>query len=112
MSEVAQLLSIYTAFEVGAGVDAGCSVALKIDLITPPLTALASEKVIETDFVQRRSRRKRASLAAEIAVGAIGVLDQHHGIPLHQVCDTSLNFSTARQGGLLLNGDGIDIRRV
>jgi hypothetical protein len=112
MSEVAQLLSIKTAFEVGAGVDAGCRAALKIDLITPPLAALASEKVIETDFVQRRRRRERVNLAPEVAVGAVGMLDQHHGIPPHQVCDTSLNFSAARQGGLLLDGDGIEIRGV
>ena len=56
MAEIAELVLCKAPLQIGAGVNAGRSVPLKIDQIAGLLAVAAMKEVIETDFEQCRER--------------------------------------------------------
>ena len=52
MAKVLELLAAKVPFEEGSGVDTGRSVTLEIDLIGAIWMVLATEEVVEADFIK------------------------------------------------------------
>jgi hypothetical protein len=111
-AEVIELRFREAALEEGAGVDAGCAVALVVDLVAHALGILAAEEVVEADLVEARGRGERGQVPADAGRGLVG--PQHHGrrVPAHHAADAQLHRLVARERRFLLRADGVDVARL
>src|SRR6266436_6340515 len=86
--------------------------ALKVDLITALSRPFTADEMIQRHFVQGRRRGVRRDMSPDIAIFTVGTYYHRHGVPAHDAFNAPLDFATPRKEGLLVSGDGIDIRRV
>ena len=98
MTEVLQMLFAQPAFEKRAGVNAGRSVALKVDKVTGQFAGRrvlvgAAEEVVVAHLHQGRERSIGGQMAADIRVILVG--PHHHGerIPARQTFDAPFDLA-------------------
>ncbi len=106
------MLRVEASLEVGPGVDAGCGVALEVDVVAAPVAILAPEEVVEADLVEQCGRRIARKMTADAIGAAVGASDHEHGVPAHDAADARLELLVARVVGLLLGRDGVDVGRA
>jgi len=109
LAEVVEVLLRQAPLQEGPGVDAGRSVALEEDLVARAAVVLAAEEVVETHLVQRCGAGIGGEVATQSRVGAVRSKDHGHRIPTDEPPDTPLDLLIAREEGLLLRADGIDV---
>ena len=83
------------AFQEGAGVDAGRSMALEIDEIAGLVAVSGVEEMIEADFEQRGQRRIGRDVAADSGIFLVLPMHHRHGIPANQALDAALHRAVA-----------------
>src|SRR5260370_40789213 len=84
VAEVAEIGIVEPTFHVRAGVDAGRSVALKVNLIAAAGRIGASEEVVEADFVKSCGRGVSGDVSADAVVVLIGPDDHRHRVPANE----------------------------
>src|SRR5713101_5866203 len=99
-------------FEERTGIDAGCSMALKINRVSLELIRACAEEVIESDFEQRRCRGIRGDVTADVVLHSIRAHHHREGVPANQTLDTSLEFLISGKWRLLVDCDRVRVRRV
>ena len=109
VAEVVQLLFGQSAFEKGAGVDAGRCVALEIDKVAGLIAVTAAEEMVEPDLEQGRQRRIGRDVAADAVVVLILVRHHRHGVPARQALDAALQRTVAGIGHFLIHSDRVDV---
>ena len=98
--------------EEGAGVDAGRRVALEEDLVAAAGVVLAAEEVVEAHLVQGRRRGVGRHVPADAREAHVRAQDHRHGVPADQPADAALQLLVAREPGLLLRADRVDVARL
>ncbi len=107
--EVVELVDAQTPLEERAGVDARRGVALVEDLVARTAGVLAPEEVVEADLVEGRRRGIGREVAADPGELVVGPQDHRHRVPADQPADAPLHRLVARERGLLLRADGVDV---
>ena len=92
-----------TAFEEGAGIDAGRGVALEINQVAGLVAVAAVEEMVEPDLEQRRQRRIGRDVAADAVVVFVLVRHHGHGVPADQALDAALQRAVAGIGHFLIH---------
>src|SRR4051794_29277395 len=96
-------------FQEGAAVDAGCGVALEVDLVAQAGgEVLAPEEVVEADLVERRGRGVGGDVAADPEV-LVGPADHDRGVPADVGADPALDVLVAGEPWLPLRRNGVDV---
>jgi hypothetical protein len=110
---VIELVLGQAALEERPRVDPGRGVALVEDLVAAAAglteTVLAAEEVVEADLVERRAARVRRQVPAEAAELVVAAQDHRHGVPADDPADAELELLVAREEGLLLRADRVDV---
>src|SRR5258708_25125562 len=83
-------------FEIGAGINAGCRVSLKIDNIAVAAFGGGSKKMIERNFVQRRGRGERGNMPADSFLNLVRPDHHRERVPAHQTLNPALHLLAAR----------------
>ena len=109
-AEAVHLLFPDAALEEGPSVDAGRGVALEKDLVAGSAIVLAPEEVVEAGLIQRCGGRVRREVAAEAFGGRVGPQDHDRSVPAEVCAHPPLQGGVSRDRGLLLGGDGVDVR--
>ena len=112
MAEVLEALFGEAAFEEGARVDAGRSVALEVYDIAGLVAIGGVEEMIESDLEQGSQGGIGGNMAADAGVVLVLVHHHGHGIPADQALDAALHGAVAWIGDLIFGTNGIDVRRV
>ena len=68
--------------------------------------------MVEGDLVERGAGREGGDVAAQAVVPPVGVHHHRHGVPPDVTLDAHFRFPIAGEGGLLREGDGVDVRRA
>ena len=110
-AEVVEVVLGEPAFEEGSGVDAGCGVALVVDVVAGAAVVLAAEEVVEADLVQRRRTGERREVTADAVGGLVGPHDHHRSVPADEGPDPTLDVLVAGEPRFLLARDRVDVRR-
>src|SRR6202167_1548325 len=76
-AKVLQLLLGDSAFEIGAGVNSGGGVSLKVDQVAISALVLRVEKMVERDFIKSCSRGESRDMPADAFLKLVGA--HHHG---------------------------------
>ena len=88
---------------------------LKENLIAGLRFVLRFEKVIETDFKQRRRRSVSGKMSAHAAARRIddfvGANHHRHRVVAHQAFDATFQLAVARKLDLFRHMNGVDVRR-
>ena len=108
-AEPVELLLGEPPLEERARVDARRRVALVEDLVAEAAVALAPEEVVEADVVEAGGRRERREVPAEGVEPVVRPVDHRHRVPADVGADPPLEELVAREPGLLLAGDGVDV---
>ena len=111
LAEVVELVLGQPALEEGAGVDARRGVALEEDLVAHARGVLAAEEVVEADFVEAGRAGVGGEVATDARRAAVGAQDHRHGVPADHPPDAVLHLLVARELGLLLRRDRVDVAR-
>ncbi len=96
------------ALEEGAGVDAGGGVALDEDLVARLPVVLAAEEVVEADLVERSCGRVGGDVAADVGP-RVGPVHHDGRVPPDVGADAALDVLVAREPGLALGRDRVDV---
>ena len=107
--EVVQVLLGQPALEERAGVDARRRVTLEEDLVATARVVLALEEVVEAHLVQARRGGVRREVPADAREAAVRPEDHRHRVPADQAPDPALQLLVAREVGLLLRADRVDV---
>jgi hypothetical protein len=110
-AEAVELLFGEAAFEVGAGVDARCGVALEVHLVAELAVVLAAEEMVEAHLVERGGRRERRQVATDAFAARVGPGHHHRGVPADEGADAPLDELVAREPRLGVARDGVDVGR-
>src|SRR5690606_1157798 len=111
-AEVQQLLFGDAAFEVGARVDAGRGVALDVQQVAAVVFGRGVPEVVEAGAQHRRQRGERGDVAAQVAVGAVGLDHHRHRVPAHPRAQALFVFEVARAVHVQVGRDGVDVSGV
>ncbi len=111
-AEVFEFFRGETAFEKGAGIDAGCGVALKVNRVALELLTASAEKMVEADFIERRGGSVGRNVATDVVLHAVGAHDHGDGVPTNEALDAALKFLIARKWRFEPGRNRIDVRRV
>ena len=97
------------ALEEGAGVDARGGVALEVDLVAHARReVLAAEEVVEAHLVERGRRGVGGDVPAD-ADRLVRPRDHDRGVPADVGADAALDVLVAREPGLALGRDAVDV---
>ena len=108
-TEPVELLLGEPSLEERTCIDAGRRVALVVDLIAEATVALAPEEVIEADVVEPGRRREGREVPAQGVEPVVRPVDHRHRVPADVGTDPPLEDLVAREPGLLLAGNGVDV---
>ncbi len=111
-AEVPEAIGTDPPFDEGARVNARRRVPLEVDDVAVVVRALALEKVIEADLVERRGRRIGRNVPADPLIQLVGAHDHRQRIPADQALDAPFDLTAARKGRLLRRRNGIDVGGV
>ena len=109
LAEAPELLGGEALHQVGAGVDAGCGVALDVELVAAAGVVLAAEEVVVADLVEAGGRGVRRDVAADLEALAVGGGDHDGGVPPDQAAYLTLHLLVAGEPRLALRRDGVDV---
>src|SRR5262249_25032988 len=110
LAEILKMLLVQSAFEKCARINSRSSVALEINHVPDKIISPSAKEMVKGDFVKCRCGRVGGNVAAEAAMGAVGIDDHGHGVPPHITLEAALHFPIAWERRLLLDRDGIDVR--
>ena len=111
-AEVVEVLLVEPPLEEGPGVDAGCGMALEVDVVAGLPVVLAPEEVVEARPRRGWPSEAKVERWPPMPVGVLVGPDDHHGrVPADVGADAPLDVLVAREPGLLLGRDGVDVRR-
>ena len=110
--EVFQLVRADAPFDKRARINSRRSVALKINRVALEFFGAPAEKMVKTDFVQRRCRGISRNMSADVVLNAVRA--HHHGqrVPANQALDAALEFLVSRKQRLQARRNAVGIRRV
>ncbi len=108
-AKVFELSRTESAFEIGAGVDSRRRVTLKINQISAAVGVRATEEVIETDFVEGRSRGIGRNVTADAVLLLVGAHDHGHRIPADQAFDAAFDLTASRKRRLPPDRNRVDV---
>ena len=83
--------------------------ALEEDLVTRLAVRLASEEMVEPDFVKSRRGREGGQVAADAISHVVSPYDHDGGVPAHVRPDPALGLLVARERGFLVGRDRVDV---
>jgi hypothetical protein len=107
--EVVEVALAQPSLEEGPRVDAGCGVALEVDLVAAHAVARPLEEVVEADLVQARGARIRRQVPADALVLRVRAQDHGQRVPSDHAPDAELHRLVAGEVGLLLGADRVDV---
>ncbi len=108
-AEAVQVVLREPALEERPGVDARRRVTLEVDLVAAARVVLAAEEVVEAHLVQAGRRGVGREVTAEPGEPVVRPQDHRHGVPADQPPDAPLQRLVAREPGLLLGADRVDV---
>src|SRR5262249_52012216 len=100
------------AFQKRTPINAGRSVALKVDKVTRLAFVSGVKEVVETDFEQRGQGGIGRDVPADALILLILAVDHRHRVPANEALDAALEGAIAGDGDLLFHRDRIEIRGV
>ena len=109
--EIVEVHLAQPTFDEGPGVDAGRGMALEVHLVPGRPVVLAPEEVVEPHLVERGRTGVGGQVAADGLGPDVGPHHHHRGVPPDVGPDPSLEVLVAREVGLLVGGDGVDVGR-
>jgi hypothetical protein len=109
LAEPVELVFGQPALHEGPRVYAGRGVALEVDLVAATLGAVAAEEVVESDLVQRRGRGVGGDVPADPDPGPLRPVHHDRGVPADVGADAPFDLLIAREPGLQLGRDGVDV---
>jgi hypothetical protein len=112
LTKINQVLLIQSSFQKRARINAGRSVALKINLIRPVGMIGTVEEMVEGDFIQSRRRSVSRNMAAGCALIFVGTHHHRHRVPADNGADAPLDLLIARIRRLRAARNSVDVRRV
>ena len=108
LAEVEQLPLAQAPFQKSSRIDARRGMALEEDLVATAGVILASEEVIEADFVETRGRLIGGDVAADLKAWPVGIRHHDCGIPSDVAAHLSLDVFIPGEPRLLTRRDGVD----
>ncbi|MDH6591920.1 hypothetical protein M2165_001809 [Variovorax sp. TBS-050B] len=111
LAVVLQVLFTEAAFEEGARIDARGAVRLEEYEVAPMRGAARMEEVVEAGLEQVGRARIARDVAAEFAVGLVGLGHHRERIPAHQRGELFLDRQVAGKGRLVFHRDRVDVGR-
>ena len=112
LAELVQAVGLEAALDITAGVDAGRGVSLEVDQVAAGGVVLSAEEVVEADLVEGGGGGVGGDVSADAVVVLVGLDDHRHGVPADDGFDAALDVEVAGIGGLALDGDRVDVRRL
>jgi hypothetical protein len=113
LAEIEHLLLGDAPFEVGAGIDAGCAVALDVEQVAAVAFALGMPEVVEARGQHVSERREARDVPAEVAavlwMQPVRLDDQRHRVPAHVGAQAPLKLEVARAMHLVERLDRVDV---
>ena len=110
LAEILEAGFIESAFEKRTSVHAGAGVTLEEDDVAGETIGATAEEVVEADLVQRGGGGVSADVPAD--VGVLVRLEHHgHGVPSNEALDAAFDLAVAGEGGLVVGGNRVDVRR-
>jgi hypothetical protein len=109
LTEAVELVLGQAALDVRAGVHARGRVALEEDLVAAAGVVRPAEEVVEAHFVQRRRGGVAGDVAADGDARALRAMHHDRGVPADDLADALLEGLVARERGLALRRDGVDV---
>ncbi len=103
---------VQPALEEGAGVHAGRGVALEVDQVAAAAVVLPAEEVVEANLIEAGGGGVTGQVAAETREVLVRAGDHRGRVPADQTPDAALHTLVAREGGLLLRTDRVDVARL
>src|SRR5690606_2067981 len=110
LSEQVEVLLVEPALQEGPGVEAGGGVTLEVDVVAATGCAASPEEVVEADLVEGGGRGEGREMAPDPLDVVVGLGDHHRGVPSDVPADAALDVAVTRELGLVLQGDGVDVR--
>ena len=111
-AEILQLLLAQAPLEIGARVGARRGMALHEHHVGTVGMVRALPEVVVADLVHDRRGLKRRDVATRLGGLAVGPHDHRGGVPAQRAQDLAFEFEIARVSRLLLDRNGVDVRRV
>ncbi len=109
LAETVELILGQAPLEEGARVDAGGGVPLDEDLVAAVRVVEAPEEVVEPDLVEGGRRRVGGDVAADADAGALRAVHRDGRVPADPAAIAALELLIARELGLVLRSDGVDV---
>ena len=107
-----QLIGRQPPLNVAAGIDSGRRMALEVDHVAAAGVVLTAEEVIEANLVQRRRRGVGRNVPADAVIVLVRFDNHRHRVPANDRLDPPFDIKIAGIGWLLLDGNGVDVRRL
>src|SRR5690606_17776178 len=97
------------ALEEGARVHAGGGVALVEDLVAAAFVVFAAEEVVVPDLVEGSGGGVGGDVPADGDLGALRAVHGDGGVPADPAAVAALDLLIAREGGLVLGCDRVEV---
>ncbi len=111
LAEILQVRLRQPTFEKRPRVNAGRSVALKINRVAREIFGPPPEEMIKRHLVKRRRRSVRRNVPAHVR-GMVRLHDHRHRVPAHQAFQADFGLPVAGILRLLRDRDGIRVRGI
>ena len=112
LAEMDELILAEAAFEKGARVDAGRTVALKIDQVAAVVVVGGAPEMHEAGVVKGRRRLEAGDVAAELGGFLVGAQHDRRRVTANVAADDLLEFAIAGVPRLVLDADRVDVGGV
>ena len=109
LAEPVQLRRVEPSFQEGPGVHAGSRVPLEVDVVATTRRVLSTEEVVEPDLIERGGRGVGRDVPADPFQVLVRPGHHHRCVPTDQSTDVSFQVLVAREVGLLLRRDRVDV---
>jgi hypothetical protein len=109
LPEPIKTVFVESTLEESARVDAGGRVALDVDLVATTLVLWATEEVVETDLVQRCTRRVGGNVATYTDARALSPVHHDRRIPANVRPNTAFYPLVSGEPRLSLGWDRVDV---
>ncbi len=110
LPEMRQVRFAEEALQIGAGIDTGGRVRLHVDQVARAILGARAEEMVEADFEQVGGRRVAGDVAAQFAMRLVGAHHHGQGVPAVDAGDALFHGQIAGEGGLLVGGNGVEVR--
>ena len=112
LAEAAQMLFAQPAFQEGASIDAGRTVALHEDHVAGVLVGRAAPEVVKAHFIERGRGGIAGQVTAVFGRHLVGLRDHGHSVPAHVRLKALFDGTVTRIRRLLSRGNRVDVGRL